>query len=135
MAQHGYMLRDASVDLRADREVVLAAVTRNGDALQSAADRLRADREVVVAAVVQKGVALRYAADELWEDLAEESRRGMVRAFVARNGGPRVMSVLGVHGVYPGGSRWRRPGGAGDAAVTRAAQGSPARPPGVAVRW
>ena len=36
-----------------DREVVLAAVARNGYALRYAAARLQADHEVVLAAVVQ----------------------------------------------------------------------------------
>lgn len=37
-----------------DREVVLAAVNENGYALQFASDELRADRDVVLAAVEQE---------------------------------------------------------------------------------
>ena len=45
------VLREAPEGLRGDREVVLAAVTRNGWALEWAADVLTQDREVVLAAV------------------------------------------------------------------------------------
>jgi len=47
--------------LRADREVVLAAVRQNGMALRFASAALQADREVVLAAVEQDGSALRHA--------------------------------------------------------------------------
>ncbi len=40
----------------------------NGGALQHAAEALRADREVVLAAVRQAGVAFRYAAQPLRGD-------------------------------------------------------------------
>lgn len=55
-------------DLRADREVVLAAVERDGLALERAAEKLRGDREVVETAVKDQGGALRYASEELRRD-------------------------------------------------------------------
>ena len=48
---NGGALEHASAELRADREVVLAAVQMNGWALVFASAELRADRAVVLAAV------------------------------------------------------------------------------------
>ena len=59
------LMQHASLELRADRDFVLAAVARNGYALQHAAPQLRADREVVLAAVAQNGRVLEYASAEL----------------------------------------------------------------------
>ena len=55
----------ASKELQADREVVLQAVRQNGWALKHASEELRADREVVLAAVQEDGRALEYASEEL----------------------------------------------------------------------
>jgi hypothetical protein len=52
------ILKQASAELRADREVVLAAVAQRGRALEHADASLRVDREVVLAAVAQDGHAL-----------------------------------------------------------------------------
>eukprot|EP00971_Amphidinium_carterae_P067457 1335825-Amphidinium_carterae.1 len=54
--------------LRADRDIVLAAVQSYGPILRCAAEALRADREVVLAAVQQHEGAIEYAADCLLED-------------------------------------------------------------------
>lgn len=54
--------------LRADREVVMAAVEKDGLTLQRATDNLKADREVVHTAVQDKGCALEFASDELRSD-------------------------------------------------------------------
>ena len=54
MAQNGWALRHASEDLRADKEVVLAAVAEDGYALQHAAAEMQADTEVVLAAVIRR---------------------------------------------------------------------------------
>ena len=51
-------LVDASHELRADREVVLAAVAECGGALRYASKALRNDREVVLTAVAKHGYAL-----------------------------------------------------------------------------
>jgi hypothetical protein len=62
------VLRFAPPELRADREVVLAAVQQDGRALEHAPPELRADREVVLAAVQQDGRALEFASPELRAD-------------------------------------------------------------------
>ena len=67
VAQSGWALGDAAVELRKDREVVMTAVTQEGWALQYATDELRGDREVAMKAVAQNGLALRYAINELRE--------------------------------------------------------------------
>ena len=54
--------------LRADREVVLAAVTQDGYALEDAFPELRADKAVVLAAVTQNYCALKYASKALQGD-------------------------------------------------------------------
>jgi len=54
--------------LRGDREVVMAAVERDGLTLQRAADDLKADREIVQAAVQDKGGALEFASEALRRD-------------------------------------------------------------------
>ncbi|CAE7370560.1 truC [Symbiodinium natans] len=73
-------LRNAPCALRGDREVVLAAVARDGSALQFAADALKGDREVVLAAVEHDGWALEFATDALKGD------REVVRAAVEQDG-------------------------------------------------
>ena len=54
--------------LRADREIVMKAVSQNWEALQWASAELRADREIVLQAVSQNWEALQYATDELRGD-------------------------------------------------------------------
>ncbi|CAK0895920.1 unnamed protein product [Prorocentrum cordatum] len=66
--------------VRADREVVLAAVRHDGCALEFAAEELRADREVVLAAVQKSGFALQFASEGLRAD------RGFLLAAVQQNG-------------------------------------------------
>ena len=61
-------LQRAPEHLRANRDVVLAAVTKNGCALRYAAEALLADREVVLAAVQQDERALWFAAPALRAD-------------------------------------------------------------------
>ena len=65
--------------LRADREVVLKAIARNGAALQHASAALRADHEVVLAAIAENPTALGYASMELRAD------REVVLQAVQRN--------------------------------------------------
>ena len=49
-----------------DKEIVLAAVQQDGIALEYAAEELRADKEVVLAAVIEnRYAALSFAAKEL----------------------------------------------------------------------
>ena len=55
MKQDGLALRHVAKPLRADKEVVMAAVQQNGDALPHAAMRLRADEEIVHARPIPGG--------------------------------------------------------------------------------
>jgi len=64
----GDILQYASLELKSDHELVLAAVRSEGLSLQHASEQLRADREVVLAAVAQFGCALRFADDALKAD-------------------------------------------------------------------
>ena len=81
VAVDGMALAHADAALRADREVVLAAVAVDGAALAHADAALRADREVVLAAVGDsRGAALRLADDALRDD------EQIVRAAVRHNG-------------------------------------------------
>jgi len=76
----GMRLGGAPEAVRADGEVVLAAVQQSGWALQYASAALRADRGVVLVAVRQDGRALQFAAPELQRDFK------VVRAAVQQNG-------------------------------------------------
>ena len=73
-------LKEASPSMRANRDVVLAAVVRNGWALEHADDTLKVDRGVVLAAVTQNPYALEFAADTLKAD------KGVVLVAVAGSG-------------------------------------------------
>ena len=64
----GGLLEDFSERLRADKEVVMAAVGSAWNALGYAAEELRGDRDVVLAAVGHDGYALQFASDELKDD-------------------------------------------------------------------
>ncbi len=64
-SENVYLLDYISVELRHDREVILAAVTHYGSALEFASKELRQDREVVLAAVVNNGRALQWASKHL----------------------------------------------------------------------
>lgn len=60
-------LWNLSEELRGNRELVLTALRRNGDALRYASDELRGDEEVVLVAARSSpdGSVLRFASDEL----------------------------------------------------------------------
>ena len=68
MQQDGRALRCALPELKADRDLVLAAVQQNGWVLRHASEEPKADREVALAAVEQAGEALEYASEELRTD-------------------------------------------------------------------
>jgi len=55
--------------LKADRDVVLAAVKKNGHALLWAARELKADIDIVLNAVLSNEYAIDYASDELKADI------------------------------------------------------------------
>lgn len=67
-----WWLQRAAEEVKADREVILAAVSKLGiqarKVLQLAPEGLRADREVVLQAVSRDGKALQYASEDLRGD-------------------------------------------------------------------
>ena len=65
----GFELRNATNELKDDRQVVMAAVTERGLALIHASDNLKGNKEVVLAAVANDGLALRLATEQLQGDL------------------------------------------------------------------
>lgn len=81
-----------------DREVVLAAVQRDGSALRFASERLRRDGEVVLTAVKRDGMALRVAAADLRNNLdivlAAVQSNGMILEFVHKDLRSHVPVVL-----------------------------------------
>ncbi|MBP5590360.1 DUF4116 domain-containing protein, partial [bacterium] len=68
LSVYGGMLKYVSERLRADKDVVTAAVGSAWNALGYAAEELRGDRDVVLAAVGHDGYALQFASDELKDD-------------------------------------------------------------------
>ena len=101
MAQDGRALQYASYALRrSDREVVLAAVEKEGYALRYASDELRNDREVVLAAVAQDAYALKYASGALRADrdiaLAAVSARHFLHEPVLAMVAPPLRADRGV---------------------------------------
>ena len=68
VSQHGMALRDATEELKGDREIVMEAVSQQGFALQYATDELKGDHEIVMRAVSKDGFALRCASQELKGD-------------------------------------------------------------------
>mmetsp|Transcript_66821 Transcript_66821/g.159914 ORF Transcript_66821/g.159914 Transcript_66821/m.159914 type:complete len:274 (-) Transcript_66821:73-894(-) len=66
----GLLLANACDALRADQEVVLAAVacSSGGDALEYAADRLKSDKDFVLSAIQRKWSCLEHAAADLRSD-------------------------------------------------------------------
>ena len=63
-----YALDRLSDELKADRTLIMAAVSKRGALLMHASGQLKADKELVVAAVNNNGHALEYASDELQAD-------------------------------------------------------------------
>ena len=74
-------LGGAASRLKADPEVVLAAVRQDGMALRHASQNLQNDPDVVLAAVQQDGMALQHASREL-----QHNDRDLVLAAVQQNG-------------------------------------------------
>mmetsp|Transcript_12288 Transcript_12288/g.28750 ORF Transcript_12288/g.28750 Transcript_12288/m.28750 type:complete len:218 (-) Transcript_12288:68-721(-) len=73
------IFQSAHPELHGDRDVVLAAVSRDGSALQHASQNLRGDKEVVLTAVSESGMALEYASDNM------RGEQEVVKAAVAAN--------------------------------------------------
>jgi len=84
-------LEYAADPLKADKEVVLTAVTENGYALSYAADALKASKEVVMAAVTEDGNALQYASTQLRED------KEVVKAAVTKEGSALKFALGGLN--------------------------------------
>jgi hypothetical protein len=71
VSRSGYGLQHAHYSLRDHQETVLfAAVHTDGKALQYASQRLRADPEVVLAALQKCGAAIQFASEDLRADYA-----------------------------------------------------------------
>jgi hypothetical protein len=68
VTKNGFALECANASLKSDKEVVMAAVTQFGYSLKYANDSLKADKEVVMAAVTEYGCALHYANDSFKSD-------------------------------------------------------------------
>ncbi|MBQ6182459.1 MAG: DUF4116 domain-containing protein [Clostridia bacterium] len=68
LSMYGGFLKDVSERLRADKDVVTAAVGSDWNALGYAAEELRGDRDVVLTAVGHDGYALQFASEELKDD-------------------------------------------------------------------
>jgi hypothetical protein len=77
--KNGFALQYASEELKADREIVVAAVKRDGLALGYVSEGFKDDIEIVLAAVQQNGLALQYASEELRND------RKVVLAVIQQN--------------------------------------------------
>merc|ERR1711957_609060 len=60
--------RSAPEAVRGDREIMRAAVAKDGYSLWHASDELKADREIVLTAMSQNLQSLRYAAADLRSD-------------------------------------------------------------------
>ena len=76
----GHALQHATEELKGDRQIVVAAVSKDGLALHHAAEELKGDREIVLAAVSKHGHALQHATEELKGD------RDIVLAAVSKDG-------------------------------------------------
>jgi histidinol phosphatase-like PHP family hydrolase len=57
------VLKFTSIELKADRELVIEAIRKDGSALQFATVEHKADRVIVLAAVRKTGTALRFVSD------------------------------------------------------------------------
>lgn len=68
VSRNGEALYYASGRLRDDSDVVLAAVTETGDALRFASSALRDNYDIVLAAVENNGSSIRYASKNLQDD-------------------------------------------------------------------
>jgi len=99
VAQRGEALAHAAEALRADPEVVLAALRQDPEAFIFAAPALRAERAFVHAAVRQRGEVLRLASKELQADpevaRAAIAQNPAARAFVSADLQQSISAVPG----------------------------------------
>ena len=75
----GFALSEASEELKGDREIVLAAVSKHGRAIQYASQELKGDREIVMTAISNRGWFLMFAPQELKGD-QEVMQRALERS-------------------------------------------------------
>jgi hypothetical protein len=78
--RNGWALKHASPAMQNNPDVVRAAVTNDGDALKHASPAMQENRRVVLVAVSQNGFALQWAGRDMQKDL------DVVVAAVAQNG-------------------------------------------------
>ena len=78
--KHGLGLQFASAELKKNKDIVLAAVNQTGDALEYASEELKKDKDIVMAAVNQNGRALAHTSPELQRD------KEIVRAALDEDG-------------------------------------------------
>jgi predicted glutamine amidotransferase len=71
----GYSLFDASNRLQNDKEIVLAAVNESGEALQFASDCLKDDEEVVLAAIKNNDEALFFASTRMYNNITSQDNK------------------------------------------------------------
>jgi len=69
ISQNTFAYAFATPELKRDKDVVLALVTKDGNSLQKIPYELRRDRDVIMAAVRQNGTALRYALSPIDRDI------------------------------------------------------------------
>lgn len=74
------IMQNATDELKADKEFVLAAVNADGYTLQWASDSMKADRDVVLAALTNYGGAVKWASDSM------KGNKDVLLASVAQNG-------------------------------------------------
>merc|ERR1719237_20024 len=89
--KNGLVLEHAADHLRADKDVVLAAIAEDGNAFQFAADSLRSNKEFVLEAVKTSGKSLQFVPDHLRND------REIVKAAGARSGNALTFAKGGLN--------------------------------------
>lgn len=95
VSAQGWLLKTAHPSLRADEEVVRAAVSESkggcGNALKHASSQLRADQRTVRLAVISNPDAIQHASDTLWKTI---DRRDFVRRAAICRCWPQARVVL-----------------------------------------
>jgi len=69
ISQNTFAYSFATPELKRDKDVVLALVSKDGNSLQKVPYELRRDRDVIMAAVSEKGTALKYALSPIDRDV------------------------------------------------------------------
>lgn len=77
LTRTGKAIRYAAEELRANKEVVLAAVSQDGHALQYASEELRDDQDIVFRAVTQNASSLKWASSKLQSLLSSDENEAV----------------------------------------------------------